>query len=92
MTFLIEWRAEARADLAGIVGFIAQDSPSAAQRMKSQIEPTRRLAAEHPYLFRIGRAPGTREIIVHPNYMIVYRLLAASIEIVNVIHTRRQYP
>lgn len=92
MTLPVQWRAEARADLADIVGFIAQDSPSAARRMKFQIEQSLRLAAEHPYMFRAGRAPGTREIIVHPNYLIVYRLMAASIEVVKVVHSRRQYP
>lgn len=92
MTLSIEWRAEARADLAGIVDFIAQDSPSAAQRVKSQIEQSLRLAAEHPNMFRAGRASGTREIVVHPNYLIVYRLLAASIEVINVVHARQQYP
>lgn len=92
MTFSIEWRAEARADLVGIVGFIAQDSPCAARRMKSQIEQSLRLAAEHPYMFRAGRAPETREIVVHPNYLIVYRLSATSIEVVRVVHSRRQYP
>lgn len=92
MTLPVEWRAEARADLAGIVSFIAQDSPSAARRMKSQIEQSLRFAAEHPYMFRAGRVPETREIVVHPNYLIVYRLSATSIEVVSVVHSRRQYP
>lgn len=48
--------------------------------------------SEHSYLFRAGRVPGTREIVVHPNYLVVYRVLADCIEVVSVMHAARQYP
>ena len=86
------WRAEARNDLASVVRYIADRDPSAARRMKTVIETAVLPLAEHPYLFRSGRAPGTRELVAHPNYVIVYRVLADRIEIVNVVHARQQYP
>jgi len=48
--------------------------------------------AEHPYLYRFGRVPGTRELIAHPNYILVYRVAADAVEVVNVLHARQQYP
>ncbi len=48
--------------------------------------------AEHPYLSPAGRVSGTRELVVHPNYLIVYRVAASRVEIVVVVHTRREYP
>jgi toxin ParE1/3/4 len=48
--------------------------------------------AEHPYLFRPGRVPGTWELVAHPNCVVVYRVNADHIEIVNVLHARQQYP
>lgn len=33
-----------------------------------------------------------REIVAHPNYIVYYRVTASSIEVVNVIHTRREFP
>ncbi|WP_144018028.1 type II toxin-antitoxin system RelE/ParE family toxin, partial [Pseudomonas amygdali] len=48
--------------------------------------------AEHPYLYRSGRAPGTRELVAHPNYVLVYRVTLKRIEVVNVIHARQEYP
>jgi plasmid stabilization system protein ParE len=35
---------------------------------------------------------GTREAIIHPNYILVYRVEAHQIRIVNVLHTARRYP
>ncbi|XXQ68619.1 type II toxin-antitoxin system RelE/ParE family toxin [Neisseriaceae bacterium B1] len=46
-----------------------------------------------PMLGRIGRVmKGTRELVVHPNYLIIYRVLPETVEIVGVLHARRQYP
>jgi plasmid stabilization system protein ParE len=36
--------------------------------------------------------PGTREAVVHPNYILVYRVTADAVEIVNLVHARREYP
>jgi len=88
----IVWRAAARDDLAAIVRYIARGNPTAARRMKSVIEDAVQPLVEHPYLFRPGRVPGTRELIAHPNYLIVYRVTAEQVEIVNVLHARQQYP
>jgi toxin ParE1/3/4 len=88
----IEWRASAREDLADIIGFIAQKNPAAARRMKALIEAATLPAAEHPYLFRSGLVPGTREIVAHPNYIVVYHVATTAIEILAVVHSRQQYP
>ena len=88
----IFWRASARADLASIIRFIATESPPAARRMRELIEAAVLPAAEHPYLYRAGKVSGTREIIAHPNYIVVYSVMAERIEVVNVLHARREYP
>ncbi|MHB1737256.1 MAG: type II toxin-antitoxin system RelE/ParE family toxin [Acidithiobacillus sp.] len=36
--------------------------------------------------------PGLREIVAHPNYIVLYRVTATCIEIVNVVHARREFP
>ena len=43
-------------------------------------------------MYRRGRIIGTREAVVHPNYILVYRVGADTVEVVNVLHTRREYP
>jgi toxin ParE1/3/4 len=87
------WRASARDDLAEIIRYIASESPPAARRMKRLLEEAVLPAAEHPYLYRHSeRAPGLREIVAHPNYVVLYHVTANRIEVVSVVHTRREFP
>ena len=47
----------------------------------------------HPFMYRRGRASETREAVITPNYILIYRVTAYAVsEIVSVLHTRRQYP
>lgn len=45
-----------------------------------------------PYLYRVGELPGTREIVAHPNYVVVYRVAVNRVDTVNVLHARQEYP
>jgi toxin ParE1/3/4 len=88
----ILWRAEAQANLAAILEFIADRNPQAALALHDAVEWAVSQLPYHPYLYRLGRVPGTRELVAHPNYIVVYRVGATSIEIISVLHSRHQYP
>lgn len=88
----IVWRATARTDLVTILTYIADRNPPAARRLKEIIESAILPTAEHPYLFRPGRVAGTREVVAHPNYILVYRVTERCIEVLNVVHARQEYP
>ena len=89
----IVWRAQAIDDLETIVSFVAQESPDAAYRLMQKIENAVLPTATHPYLYRMSeRVVGLREIVAHPNYIILYRVTASEIEIVNVVHSRQTFP
>ena len=45
-----------------------------------------------PYANRPGRVPGTREKIAHPNYIVIYRVATNKVEILNIVHSRKNYP
>ena len=47
---ILVWRAEARADVAHIVSYIATRNPTAARRMKRLFDEAVGPLAEHPYL------------------------------------------
>jgi plasmid stabilization system protein ParE len=43
-------------------------------------------------MHRRGRIAGTREAVVHPNYILIYEVGVGVLEIRSVIHSRREYP
>jgi plasmid stabilization system protein ParE len=86
------WREGARAEAAAIFRYVAERNPAAAVKLEAAIHACAERLPEHPYLYRPGRVPGTREAVLHPNYILVYCVTAETVEIVNVLHARRQYP
>ncbi|MDR6127608.1 toxin ParE1/3/4 [Sphingomonas sp. SORGH_AS802] len=92
MTLALVWRNEAVTDLLDIFDYIAERNITAADRLLAMIEHMTEHLPDHPYIHRPGRVSGTREAIVHPNYILVYRVAADVVEILAVLHARQQYP
>ena len=88
----LEWRLAARADLLAIVDYISDDNPDAAQRLKDDIEAKVMRVRARPRLFRPGRVPGTREMVVRPNYIVVYAFDAQKVYVLRVLHVAQQWP
>ncbi|OUI88673.1 plasmid stabilization protein ParE [Acetobacter persici] len=89
----IVWTEAADENLAEITERIGEDNISAAERMWLRLRSCVLPLSTHPYLYPISeRIPGLREIVAHPNYIVLYRVTSSSIEIVNVVHARRQFP
>lgn len=86
------WRPKARRDLLDIAAFIRQRNPLAAQRLSALIRDAAERLPEHHYVRRPGRVPGTREAVVHPNDILIYRVLADTVEVITVLHARQKYP
>jgi toxin ParE1/3/4 len=88
----ITWRRSARAALNEILAYIAEHDPAAARQLRGRVLHSVELARSHPELFRKGRLPDTREIVAHPNYIVVYRVRPGRIQVLSVVHARREYP
>jgi plasmid stabilization system protein ParE len=88
----LTWREEARYDVKQAIEYIAERNLGAADRLEAAILACADRISVHPYMYRPGRAPGTREAVVHPNYILIYRVGAAAVEIISLIHSRQQYP
>jgi addiction module RelE/StbE family toxin len=89
---LVKWRPKARLELWNILDYIGDRNPIAAANLFDTIEQTTQALPEHPYLYRLGRVSGTREIVISPNYIVIYRTTTDSIEIISVVHARQEYP
>lgn len=92
MAWVVVWSQLAIDQLEQVTDYISEDNPGAAQALTNKIVAAVERLAEHPYMFRTGRKPGTREMVVHPNYLIIYRVEIELIDIVSVLHARREYP
>ena len=86
------WNDQAEAGLRDVVGYIAARNPDAADRFLDLIREAAERLGEHPDLYRPGRVPGTRECVVHPNYILVFREAPDAIHVVSLLHARQQYP
>ncbi|WP_426712514.1 hypothetical protein [Cronobacter muytjensii] len=46
----------------------------------------------YPEMFREGRVADTREIIAHPNNIVVYNVTSEYLLVLSVLHARQQFP
>lgn len=89
---VIHWKKQAIKDTIKIGRHIAQDSQANADKMVSIIEDNVMPLAAHPNIGRVGVKRGTRELVAHENYLVIYRVLLSNVEILRVKHTAQQWP
>ncbi|WP_104011768.1 type II toxin-antitoxin system RelE/ParE family toxin [Burkholderia anthinoferrum] len=94
MTLALHWNPKAYEDRAAIMDAIAEDDPLAALELDELLEERAAALPAHAKLYRRGRVAGTRELVVAPNDVLVYRIRPAEgiVEILRVLHARRQWP
>ena len=86
---LIKWTRAALASVDEIAGFIAKDNPTRATSFVLELQaPVTKLQA-HPGMGRAGRVPGTRELVLHKNYIAIYRVRGDDVEILRLHHAAR---
>lgn len=90
--YVVEWRPRAQADLLDLVAYIAEDNPDAAQALMDDIEARAASLAENPKRYKPGRMKGTREMVVRPNYIVIYRVVGQTVQIGRVKHAAQQWP
>ena len=88
----LQWRPLSLADRDTIMEYIARDNPTAAIDLDLQFEAKAENARQRPTLYRPGRMKGTREIVVRPNYVMVYRVTGDLVEMLRVLHAAQQWP
>jgi toxin ParE1/3/4 len=91
MTVIVR-RASYFADLDGIERYIAGDNPTAAAALWLEIDDQVARLADPNHPRRPGRVTGTMELVAHPNYIVIFQEDATTVDVLNVVHARRQYP
>jgi toxin ParE1/3/4 len=85
----VAWLPRAIEQLLSIIEYVSEDSPSAAIDLAATIRAAADTLGTYPDRYRVGRIKGTRELVVMPNYIVVYRVIQ-RVEILRVRHARRQ--
>ena len=88
----LSWLAPAVDDLMAIVDYISDDNPDAALAVMTEIQDKVGQLPAHPKRGRLGRVEGTRELVVRPNYIVVYAEDATSVVVMRVLHAAQMWP
>lgn len=89
---ILVWTRPASLDRRKIREHIARDNPTAALALDATISEKAAILAEHPGLGRPGRVVGTRELVAHSNYILIYDVAGGVVRVLRLLHAARQWP
>jgi toxin ParE1/3/4 len=85
----LKWTRTALRSVDEIAGFIAKDNPTRATSFVLELKEAVTQLQLHPGMGRAGRVPGTRELVLHKNYIAIYRVRGDDVEILRLHHVAR---
>ena len=88
----LEWTWLAIGDREVIFDRISADNLDAAVALDTLFQKKAAILESHPRAGRLGRVRGTRELIAHRHYVLVYDVLPDSVRILRVRHTSQKWP
>ncbi len=89
----LRWTEEAAADLDRISDYLLEQTPAHAARILLEIYDTPELLTSFPLRGRIGRKPGTRELVLTSlPYVLIYSVSDDLVYIVRILHGAQQWP
>ncbi|MBK4717141.1 type II toxin-antitoxin system RelE/ParE family toxin [Tenebrionibacter intestinalis] len=88
------WTAEALQDRTAIWEYLVERNPQAAVELDERFSESASRLAEHPQMGVGGQINGTRELVPHEHYRLIYELdeERETVWIVTLIHTARCWP
>ena len=85
----IKWTKTALRSADEIASYIAKDNPTRASSFVIELQDAVTKLQLHPGMGRAGRVPGTRELVLHKNYIAIYRVRGDDVEILRFHHVAR---
>jgi addiction module RelE/StbE family toxin len=86
----LRWSRRALADLQHIADRIAADKPAAAAEFVAKVKASALRLPRFPLLGRAGPYADTRELVVHRNYLLTYRVRRDEVQVLQVWHVARR--
>ncbi len=88
----ILWTKRAVSNLEAILDFIARDNVPAALKFRDFVVEKIAVLEQHPHMGRACDVHGARELVIHENYIVVYRVRQSNLEILRLRHARKKFP
>lgn len=88
----VVWTPEAEQDRDDVWDYIATDNVAAAARMDALFSDVVTQLVDFPLMGRAGKIAGTRELIPHESYRLVYEVEGEIIWVLALVHTARMWP
>jgi addiction module RelE/StbE family toxin len=89
---ILVWTRPASLDRRRIREHIARDNPGAALSLDALFSAKAALLVRHPGHGRPGRVAGTRELVAHPSYVLIYDVTQDRVRVLRLLHAARQWP
>jgi toxin ParE1/3/4 len=89
---IAEWREGGPRRSLAIIDYISFDNPDAALRLMDDIENKVTKLDSRPKLYRAGRVAGTREMVVRPNYLVIYTEAPNGVLVLRILHSAQFWP
>lgn len=86
----LRWTRTALRNLDDIATFIGRDDPHRAASFVRELRDKTERLTRFPALGREGRVPGTRELVLHANYIAIYRVSAEQVDILRIHHAAKR--
>jgi toxin ParE1/3/4 len=89
----IRWTRLARKDIDTAYEYVADDGAGAADQFLERIQQAAAILLRYPMAGRMGRIPGTRELVVPGTpWILPYRIRRGFVDVLGVIHGARKWP
>lgn len=90
---MIQWADEAQADLSGILRWLSDRNPAAADQVNEVVLAAIERLERFPYSGLEGRRAGTRELVIAGRpYIVIYAVHDTVVAIVRVLHGAQLWP
>jgi toxin ParE1/3/4 len=82
----LRWSKLALGRLDDIADYIAKDNPARATTFVKELRQKVEILKSHQ-LGNAGRVFGTKELVLHKNYLSVYRVIDSEVQMLTILHT-----
>ena len=91
MALKLRWSKRALGRLDTITAYIAKDNPTRAESFAKELRKKVAILKSHQ-LGTAWQVFGTKQYVLHPNYIAIYRVVRDEVQILTILHAAQERP